>query len=73
MPYTKEIGHTPKYHKRVVFRDYTLHQAKLLSQSLDIPHRLMGPTIVFEDYYEAYVLKMERSTPFKRWLMNLNV
>ena len=70
MPYTKEIGHTPKYIKGVLFRDYGLRQAKLLSQSLDIPHRLMGPTIVFDDYYEAYVLNMERRTPWQRFIYN---
>ena len=73
MPYTKEIGHTPKYKKGVLLRDYDLRQAKLLSQALDIPHRLMGRTIVFDDYYEAYVLKMERSTPFQRWLTKLPI
>ena len=69
MPYTKEIGHTPRYIPRLVSRTYsTLREAKSVLHHLDIPHTYVGKTVTFEDSYEAYVLQVEKMTPWQKFL-----
>ena len=69
MPYTKEIGHTPRYILGVVSRTYnTPREAKAVVQHIDIPHAYVGRTITFEDSYEAYVLQVEKMTPWQKLL-----
>lgn len=69
MPYIKQIGHTPKYFPRLVSRTYnTLREAKSVLHHLDIPHTYIGKTVTFEDSYEAYVLSVEKMTPWQKFL-----
>lgn len=69
MPYTKKIGHTPRYIPRLVSRTYsTLREAKSVLHHLDIPHTYIGKTVTFEDSYEAYVLSVEKMTPWQKFL-----
>jgi hypothetical protein len=70
MPYMKQIGHTPKYFPRQISRSYkTLHEAKIISKN--IPCTYLGRTITFEDSYEAYVLKLEKMTPWQRFVNSI--
>lgn len=69
MPYTKEIGHTPKYFPRQISRSYkTLREAKIVLHHIDIPCTYLGRTVTFEDSYEAYVLSVEKMTPWQKFL-----
>lgn len=70
MPYTKEIGHSPVYIKRCISKDYTLQTCKAIAQHLAprIPHTRRGTTLTFEDSYEAYILEVEKMTPWQKFL-----
>ena len=69
MPYIKQIGHTPKYYPKIVSRTYTTPwQAKQVLQHLDIPHTYVGKSITFQDSYEAYVLEVEKMSPWQKFL-----
>ena len=72
MPYTKEIGHSPVYIKRCITRDYTLPKCKAVARHLEapyrIPHRRIGTTLTFEDSYEAYILEVEKMSPWQKFI-----
>lgn len=69
MPYTKEIGHSPVYQKRCISRSYTLQTCKAVARHLAprIPHTRSGTTLTFEDSYEAYILQVEKMSPWQKF------
>ena len=76
MPYTKEIGHSPVYIKRCITRSYTLQKCKAIARHLEapyriphrIPHTRSGATLTFEDSYEAYILEVEKMSPWQKFI-----
>ena len=69
MPYTKEIGHSPVYIKRCITRDYkSIQTCKAVARHIGIPHRRIGATLIFEDSYEAYILEVEKMSPWQKFI-----
>lgn len=73
MPYNKEIGHSPTYTKRCILRLYKdTKTCKGVARHIGSPHRYRiphirsGSTLFFEDSYEAYIIEVERMTPWQK-------
>lgn len=68
----KEIGHSPTYTKRCITRLYKdTRTCKGVARHIDthrIPHIRSGSTLFFEDSYEAYILEVERMTPWQKFI-----
>ena len=67
MPYQKEIGRTPVYVFGVRRRLFDEHLSRILKHR-DVPHFRQGMFMVFEDSYDAYVERVYRMGPYRRWL-----
>ena len=69
MPYIKDTGHPPQYISRCISRSYeSMQTCKAVARHIDIPHTRRGTTIAFEDSYEAYVLQVEKMSPWQKLL-----
>lgn len=67
MPYTKEIGKSPKY---TYGEERTLMDIKLSRylKLVKVPHRIEPPFIVYEDSFDAFVREARTWGPFKRFI-----
>lgn len=73
MPYTKEIGQTPRYVSEMATRWFPKHMSREIS---DFLHEVNVPNVrthykkrfgvSFQDCYEAYVDSVVRMTPFEK-------
>lgn len=64
MPYTKIIGHTPKYRLGYKSIDFDFKLSHFLTR-VNVPH--WAPGITYRDSYDAYIENAIRWTPLQRW------